>query len=207
MTSKGMRHNSLFPYINFLILTIMAITNRELLLNQVKRIREKTGVNFNLHMTTRNYYIEDDDLQVSLDKTPRNASQMREFLSGFEIVYDYFHKRKELLPKELLPKKVYFIRCEVNDKGWHTGYHHFARLEDANKLMRNYVARQIWYAREEKKKVFLKVFGDSVMGDVSKNPQRSQNIFVRIDNDTFEYRVWSEDLRYSELPKGVSYHY
>ena len=185
----------------------MAITNRELLLNQVKRIREKTGVNFNLHMTTRNYYIEDDDLQVSLDKTPRNASQMREFLSGFEIVYDYFHKRKELLPKELLPKKVYFIRCEVNDKGWHTGFHHFARLEDAIKLMRNYVARQIWYAREEKKKVFLKVFGDSVMGDVSKNPQRSQNIFVRIDNDTFEYRVWSEDLRYSELPKGVSFNY
>jgi hypothetical protein len=73
--------------------------------------------------------------------------------------------------------------------------------------MRNHVALQIWRAREEKKKVFLKVFGDSVMDDVSKNPERSQTIFVRIDNDTFEYRVWSEDLRYSELPKDKCFNY
>ena len=105
------------------------------------------------------------------------------------------------------PQRVYFIRCEVNDHGWHTGYHHFARLEDAIKLMRNHVALQIWRAREDNKKVFLKVFGDSVMNDTSTNPQRSQNIFLRIDNDAFEYRVWSADLNYSELPKDKCFNY
>ena len=163
----------------------MAITNKELLLNMVKRINKKTNRNFGLHMTTKFYYLEDDSKHVSLDKTPRTALQMFEFLAGFEVAID------------ARPKRVYFIRCEVNDHGWNTGYHHFARLEDAIKLMRNRVARQILNARAENKKVFLKVFGDSVMGDVSKNPKRSQNIFVRIDNDTFEYRVWSEELHYS----------
>ena len=114
---------------------------------------------------------------------------MSEYLVGLEDAID------------ARPKRIYFIRCEVNDHGWHTGYHHFARLEDAIKLMRNYVALQIWLARRENKKVFLKVFGDSVMGDISNSPERSQTIFVRIDNDTFEYRVWCEGLRYSELPK------
>lgn len=108
---------------------------------------------------------------------------------------------------QLNPQKIYFIRCEVNDHGWVNGFHYFVKLEDAIKLMRQYVARQIWHARDERKKVFLKVFGDSVMDDVSRNPQRSQTIFVRIDKDTFEYRVWSADLRYSELPKDMCFNY
>lgn len=178
----------------------MAITNRELLLNQVKRIREKTGINFNLHMTTSIYYLEDDDLQVSVDKTPRNASQMLEFLSGFETSYDYLQKRKELLPK-----KVYFIKCEVNDHGWHTGYHHFTCKEDAIKLMRRYVARQIWFARSENKKVFLKVMEDSVMD--ARPGETSQTIFTRIGEDTFEYRIWAADMLYDELPKDMSFNY
>lgn len=73
----------------------MAITNRELLLNQVKRIREKTGVNFNLHMTPKFYYLYDDSKQVTLDKTPRTALQMFEFLAGFEVAIDNLLEQKE----------------------------------------------------------------------------------------------------------------
>ena len=175
----------------------MAITNREILLNQVKRINEKTNRNFVLHMTKTRYCLGEDCRSINLDKTTRNDLQMIEFLAGFEVAINNLQK----------PTRIYFVKCEVNDKGWHTGYHHFAKLEDAIKLMRNHVALQIWRAREDHKKVFLKVFGDSVMGDVSKNPQRSQNIFVRIDNDTFEYRVWSEELHYSELPKDKCFNY
>lgn len=105
------------------------------------------------------------------------------------------------------PQRVYFVSCEVNDHGWHTGYHHFTKLEDAIKLMRNHVAWKIWRARGEKKKVFLKVFRDSVMGDVSRNPEESQTIFVRVGKDTFEHRVWCADLHYSELPKELCFNY
>lgn len=180
----------------------MAITNKEIIEGQLRRINEKAGTNLLLRKANGYWYLcrevngnELEPYPFSGTMSRRTSAQMIEYLAGLEDAID------------ARPKKVYFIRCEVNDKGWHTGFHHFARLEDAIKLMREHVALQIWIAREKKKKVFLKVFGDRVMGDVSKNPQRSQNIFVRIDNDTFEYRVWSEDLRYSELPKGVSFHY
>lgn len=175
----------------------MAITNREIITNQVNRINEKAQSNFQLENACGKLYLTEDKTfgKISANFTGRTSSQMIEYLAGLEDAID------------ARPKRVYFIRCEVNDHGWHTGYHHFARLEDAIKLMRNHVALQIWRAREEKKKVFIKVFGDSVMGDVSKNPKRSQNIFVRIDNDTFEYRVWSEELHYSEVPKDKCFNY
>lgn len=180
----------------------MAITNKEIITNQVNRINEKAGTNVILRKSNGMWYLcttengtEFPPYPFSSINTMRTTAQMIEYLAGLEDAID------------ARPKRVYFIRCEVNDKGWHTGFHHFVRLEDAIKLMRNHVARQIWHARADKKKVFLKTFSDSVMGDVSKNPQRSQNIFVRIDNDTFEYRVWSEDLRYSELPKDKCFNY
>lgn len=171
----------------------MAITNKELLLNMVKRINEKLSSNIELVQNKGKFTLAETPFQITF--AARTSAQMFEYLAGLEDAID------------ARPKRVYFVRCEVNDHGWHTGYHHFASLEDAIKLMRNRVARQILNARAENKKIFLKVFGDSVMGDVSKNPQRSQNIFVRIDNDTFEYRVWSEDLRYSELPKDKCFNY
>lgn len=169
------------------------VTNKELLLNMVKRINEKLSSNIELVQNKGKFTLAETPFQITF--VARTSAQMFEYLAGLEDAID------------ARPKRVYFIRCEVNDKGWHTGFHHFVRLEDAIKLMHNHVARQIWYAREEKKKVFLKVFGDSVMGDVSNSRERSQNIFVRIDNDTFEYRVWSEDLRYSELPKDKCFNY
>lgn len=180
----------------------MAITNREILQNQVRRIKEKTGSNLELHFTRKFVYLYEvkeegvfENFAFGSANANRTHAQMFEYLAGLEDAID------------ARPKRVYFIRCEVNDHGWNTGFHHFARLEDAIKLMRNRVARQILNARAENKKIFLKVFGDSVMGDVSKNPERSQTIFVRIDDDTFEYRVWSEELHYSELPKDKCFNY
>ena len=169
------------------------VTNKELLLNMVKRINEKLSSNIELVQNKGKFTLAETPFQITF--AARTSAQMFEYLAGLEDAID------------ARPKRVYFVRCEVNDHGWHTGFHHFVRLEDAIKLMRNHVARQIWHARADKKKVFLKVFGDSVMDDVSKNPERSQTIFVRIDNDTFEYRVWSEDLRYSELPKDMCFNY
>jgi len=180
----------------------MAITNKEIITNQVNRINEKAGTNLLLRKANGYWYLcrevngnELEPYPFSGTKTRRTSAQMIEYLAGLEDAID------------ARPQIVYFIRCEVNDHGWNSGHHPFARLEDAIKLMRNHVALQIWRAREDHKKVFLKVFGDSVMGDVSKNPQRSQNIFVRIDYDTFEYRVWSEELHYSELPKNKCFNY
>ena len=73
----------------------MAITNKELLLNMVERINKKTNRNLGLHFTKKFYYLEDDSKQVSLDKTPRTALQMFEFLAGFEVAIDFFMKQKE----------------------------------------------------------------------------------------------------------------
>lgn len=171
----------------------MAITNKEIIEGQLRRINEKLLSNIETTWNKSHAILANTPFPV--DFTARNSAQMIEYLAGMEVAID------------TRPQRVYFIRCEVNDHGWNTGYHHFARLEDAIKLMRNHVAWQILRAREDHKKVFLKVFGDSVMGDVSKNPQRSQNIFVRIDNETFEYRVWSEELHYSEVPKDKSFNY
>ena len=178
------------------------VTNKEIITNQVNRINEKAGTDLLLRKANGYWYLcrevngnELEPYPFSGTKTRRTSAQMIEYLAGLEDAID------------ARPKRIYFIRCEVNDHGWHTGGHHFARLEDAIKLMRNNVALQIWRAREDHKKVFLKVFGDRVMGDVSKKPQRSQNIFLRIDYDTFEYRVWSEELHYSELPKDKCFNY
>lgn len=175
----------------------MAISNKEIIANQLRRINEKAQTNFQLENVCGALYLTEDKTfgKISSNFTRRTSSQMIEYLAGMEDAID------------TRPQRVYFIRCEVNDHGWRNGYHHFARLEDAIKLMRNHVALQIWKAREDHKKVFLKVFGDSVMSDTSTNPQRSQNIFLRIDHDTFEYRIWSEELHYSELPKDKCFNY
>lgn len=184
----------------------MAMTNKEIITNQVNRINEKTGANITLIKKSNLYSLckhgtENVELPTQATEefggtmTWRTPLQMIEYLAGIEDAIDEG------------PKRVYFVRCEVNDHGWNTGYHYFARLEDAIKLMRNHVAGRIWYARKEKKNIFIKVFCDSVMGDTSRNPQRSQKIFLRIGNDTFEYRVWVAEFRYSELPKDKCFNY
>lgn len=169
------------------------VTNKELLLNMVKRINEKLSSNIELVQNKGKFTLAETPFPITF--AARTSAQMIEYLAGLEDAID------------ARPKRIYFIRCEVNDHGWHTGGHHFARLEDAIKLMRNHVAWRIWHARENGKKVFLKIFSDSVMGDMSKNPQRSQTIFIRIGEDTFEYRVWTEELHYSELPKDKCFNY
>ena len=178
----------------------MAITNREILQNQVRRIKEKTGSNLELHFTRKFVYLYEvkeegvfENFAFGSANANRTPAQMIEYLAGLEDAVD------------TLPKKVYFIKCEVNDHGWHTGYHHFTCKEDAIKLMRRYVARQIWFARSENKKVFLKVMEDSVMD--ARPGETSQTIFTRIGEDTFEYRIWAADMLYNELPKDMSFNY
>lgn len=180
----------------------MAITNKEIISNQLKRINEKANTNLLLRKANGYWYLcrevngnELEPYPFSGTKTRRTSAQMIEYLAGLEDALD------------AKPKRIYFIRCEVNDHGWVNGFHHFVKLEDAIKLMRNHVAWQLGHARREGKKIFIKTFSDSVMGDVSKNPQRSQTIFVRIDEDTFEYRVWSEELHYSEIPPKECFNY
>ena len=185
----------------------MAITNREIITNQVNRIKEKTGAKVTLIKkpgglytlcksgTENGEYPPQAPEEFCRTMTWRTSAQMIGYLAGLEDAID------------AMPKRVYFIKCEVNDHGWTCGFHHFAKLEDAISTMRNHVARKIWNARQENKEIFFKVFSDSVMGDVSTNPQRSQTIFVRINHDTFEYRVWSEELNYSELPKDKCFNY
>lgn len=178
----------------------MAITNRDIMQTQLRRINEKAGTNLLLRKASGHWYLcrevngnELEPYPFSGTKTRRTSAQMLEYLAGLEDAVD------------TLPKKVYFIKCEVNDHGWHTGYHHFTCKEDAIKLMRRYVARQIWFARSENKKVFLKVQEDSVMDD--RPGETSQTIFTRIGEDTFEYRIWAADILYNELPKDMSFHY
>lgn len=177
----------------------MAITNREILQNQVRRIKKKTGKNLELHYTNLFCYLyerkDDGTLEEAFasSKIARKKSEMMDYLAGLEDAID------------TMPKKVYFVKCEVNDQGWHSGYHHFTKLEDAIKLMRNYVARQLWYSRRKGKEIFIKTFRDSVMNSLV--IEESQTIFVRIGEDTFEYRVWSEELNYSERPKDKCINY
>lgn len=89
--------------------------------------------------------------------------------------------------------KIYFVSCEVNDKGWHKGYNYFASREHAVKLMRNHVAYLIRNARENRKEVFLR--------------KDSLSIFLRIDEDTFDFRICCSDIKYSELPKDRCFNY
>lgn len=92
--------------------------------------------------------------------------------------------------------KVYSIRCEINDGGWNNVQHYFDNKEHALKHMRNHVAYLIKNARELKHKVSIKVFSDTVIG----SEEESQSIFLRINDDIFDFRVWSSD-QYNELPK------
>ena len=106
---------------------------------------------------------------------------------------------------QFIPQKVYFVKCEANDGGFIEGYHHFARKEDAVKLMRNHVAHRIWNAREVGNKVFVKVLRDSVMN--SPEREESQSIILRIDKDLYDFRVWCADIHYTELPKNKCFNY
>lgn len=103
-----------------------------------------------------------------------------------------------------MTNKIYFIRCEVNDGGWNNGQHYFDSKDHALKHMRNHVAYLIKLSRELNKKVSLKVLSDSVLGA---SREVSQSIFMRIDNDIFDFRIWCADVNHSELTNDRCYNY
>lgn len=97
MTSKGMRCNNLFPYIKLLILTIMAITNKEIINKQVERINEKMKTNFSLKESCDGYYLCVDKNgyimppnPLNNDLTIRSSDFMIEYLRGVEDAVDFF---------------------------------------------------------------------------------------------------------------------
>lgn len=110
-----------------------------------------------------------------------------------------------------MAKTIYFVQSECNDNGWHSGFNYFEKKEDAVKLMRNYVARQIWNERAEGNKIeHFHVLRDSVMGKA--HHEDSINITFKVTNKEFEtffweYRVWSAELYDHELPKWECINY
>ena len=109
----------------------MAITNKEIISNQLKRINEKANTNLILRKANGYWYLcrevngnELEPYPFSGTKTRRTSAQMIEYLAGLEDALD------------AKPQRIYYIRCEVNDHGWVNGFHHFVKLEDAIKLMR-----------------------------------------------------------------------
>ena len=93
MTSKGTRCNNLFPYTTFNF-TIMAITNKELLLNMVKRINEKLSSNIELVQKDGKFTLAETPFPITF--AARTSAQMIEYLAGLEDAIDYYATRKEV---------------------------------------------------------------------------------------------------------------
>ena len=79
----------------------MAITNREILQNQVRRIKEKTGSNLELHFTRKFVYLYEEKEEGVFENfafgsanANRTPAQMIEYLAGLEDAIDYFQKQK-----------------------------------------------------------------------------------------------------------------
>lgn len=79
----------------------MAITNREILQNQVRRIKEKTGSNLELHFTRKFVYLYEvkeegvfENFAFGSANANRTPAQMIEYLAGLEDAIDYFQKQK-----------------------------------------------------------------------------------------------------------------
>lgn len=81
----------------------MAITNKEIISNQVKRINEKAKTDLKLKRVKGYWYLcreingyEDAPIPFSATKTRRTSAQMIEYLAGLEDAVDYYTKNKVL---------------------------------------------------------------------------------------------------------------
>lgn len=100
---------------------------------------------------------------------------------------------------------VYQVRCEVNNHGFNSGAFLYENVADARQSMRDHIARQIWYARWDGKKVDILVhYADHVMDEPS---TKSECIYLRIDGNTFDYRIWAMELRDKPLEKSRCFNY
>lgn len=74
----------------------MAITNKEIINNQLKRINEKAGSNFQLESVCGHYYLTEDKSfgKISANFTQRNSPQMIEYLAGLEDAIDCFTRKE-----------------------------------------------------------------------------------------------------------------
>ena len=75
----------------------MAITNKEIITNQVNRINEKVDMEFNLNTdeTGEYLFLESERPIFENMEVYRTEEQMIEYLAGMEDAIDYFIKRKE----------------------------------------------------------------------------------------------------------------
>lgn len=75
----------------------MAITNKELLLNMIKRINEKTDMDFVLEGSGDELFLASSDNNVLFDSMEfyKTEEQMIEYLEGLEDAIDYFIKQKK----------------------------------------------------------------------------------------------------------------
>lgn len=102
-------------------------------------------------------------------------------------------------------KKVYQVRCEVNDHGFNGGYYLYENAADARQSMRDHIARQIYNARWDGKKIDTIVhYANHVMDEPG---TECEGIFLRIGKDIFDYRVWALELRNKPLEKSRCFNY
>ena len=101
--------------------------------------------------------------------------------------------------------QVYQVRCEKNDNGFNDGYYLYEKAADARQSMRDYIARQIRYARYNGKKV-IKVFHIS-SNVMEEHNAKCEEIFLIIGEDSFDYRVWALELRDMPLEKERCFNY
>lgn len=75
----------------------MAITNKELLLNMIKRINEKTDMDFVLEGSGDELFLASSNNNVLFDSMEfyKTEEQMIEYLEGLEDAIDYFIKQKK----------------------------------------------------------------------------------------------------------------
>lgn len=80
----------------------MAITNRDIMQTQLRRINEKAGTDLILRSAKGYWYLcrvvnlnELEPSPFSGTKTRRTSTQMIEYLAGLEDAIDYYTKQKE----------------------------------------------------------------------------------------------------------------
>ena len=75
----------------------MAITNKEIINNQLKRINEKTDMDFVLEGSDDELFLASSDNNVLFDSMEfyKTEEQMIEYLEGLEDAIDYFIKQKK----------------------------------------------------------------------------------------------------------------
>lgn len=75
----------------------MAITNKEIINNQLKRINEKTDMDFVLEGSGDELFLASSNNNVLFDSMEfyKTEEQMIEYLAGLEDAIDYFIKQKK----------------------------------------------------------------------------------------------------------------